>query len=261
MQFFALILVNVAMFAIFYLLVSLKLERKATEFREKRMRRIMEEMISEFNETAERNISILENRINTLRRLLKISGEVSSLDVRLMDDASLGTIERKKTSTDTQSIVFSQQAHERIVNTTSPRPNTGELLKVLIHDGADAISKTFKNILCRARGVATGTELTSGANEVKQGCQEKTQKKEGAPHHEKMAEVDFEKAVINGMRETGKHTKSDDNEELAALFSATKDKYALVSDLYARGYSIEAISRSSGIPQGEIRLVLNLGMQ
>lgn len=44
------------------------------------------------------------------------------------------------------------------------------------------------------------------------------------------------------------------------LFRDAGDKYALVGDLYGKGYSIELISRCSGIPQGEIRLVLNLGI-
>ncbi len=261
MQFFALIMINIAMFAIFYLLISLKLERKATEFREKRMRRIMEEMINEFNETAERNISILENRINTLRRLLKISGEVSSLDVRLMDDAPSETNRRSKTPMDSHSNVFSEEAHDKIIHTASQKQNARELLKVLIHDGADAISKTIKNIRNRAHSGAAEAELISGKNDAMDGYQEKAKNKDGVANHAKHAESEYDSAAVTGQKEAGKNVKLHDNEDLAALFSATGDKYALVSDLYARGYSIELISRSSGIPQGEIRLVLNLGMQ
>lgn len=256
MQFFALIMINVAMFAVFYLLISLKLERKATEFREKRMRRIMEEMINEFNETAERNISILENRISTLRRLLKISGEVSTLDVRLMDDESG---ERKKTSAGNPSKVFSDEVHQRVTSVSAPKPNAGDLLKVFIHDGADAISKTFKNILHRARSASASAAAMEGDKSSGYGYQHTAQRETDELIHKKRTESDLTTSAMKP-KEEGLNAKSDNDEDLAALFSAAGDKYALVSDLYARGYSIESISRSSGIPQGEIRLVLNLGM-
>jgi hypothetical protein len=45
---------------------------------------------------------------------------------------------------------------------------------------------------------------------------------------------------------------------IAGLFDQSDDKYALISDLHGQGCPIELISRCSGIPAGEIRLVLNL---
>ncbi len=255
MQFFALIMINIAMFAIFYLLISLKLERKATEFREKRMRRIMEEMINEFNETAERNISILENRINTLRRLLKISGEVSSLDVRLMDDMPSAAKEEKKSPADRNPKVFSDEAHRKMMNTSATKPNTGELLRSFIQNGADAISKGFKNILHRTRNASIKDEFAVSETILESTSPEKGMMNKDVQYHQKKKDDDAGAAIDH------KKNEFQNNEELAALFSAAGDKYALVSDLYARGYSIESIARSSGIPQGEIRLVLNLGMQ
>lgn len=251
MQLFVLIMVNIAMFAIFYLLISLKLERKATEFREKRMRRIMEEMINEFNETAERNISILENRINTLRRLLKISGDVSSLDVRLADEMPSHVREDKKPDDDFHAKVFSDEARGKMVNAAS-KPNTGELLKALIQDGTDAITKTFTNILHRARSASAGDALIKKEN-VRNEQGGFFQKNSEFNNLDTKPGLKKEKATLT--------TESLNDEDLTELFSGAKDKYALVSDLYKKGYSIESISRSSGIPQGEIRLVLNLGMQ
>ncbi len=255
MQFFALILINIAMFAIFYLLISLKLERKATEFREKRMRRIMEEMINEFNETAERNISILENRINTLRRLLKISGEVSSLDVRLMDDMPSAAKEEKKSPADRNPKVFSEEAHSRMMTASATKPNTGGLLKAFIQDGADAISKGFKTFLHRTRSASIKDQFAVSETFLGSTSHEKEMMKKVGQYHQKTRDDDAVAAIDH------KKNEFQNDEDLTALFSAAGDKYALVSDLYARGYSIESIARSSGIPQGEIRLVLNLGMQ
>ena len=76
MQLLLLLLFNLFMGAVMYLVISLKLERSATEFRERKLRKEMDEIIREFNATAERNISILENRIKTMRRLLEKSGDI-----------------------------------------------------------------------------------------------------------------------------------------------------------------------------------------
>ncbi|MBP7603936.1 MAG: hypothetical protein KBA15_08420, partial [Spirochaetes bacterium] len=46
--------------------------------------------------------------------------------------------------------------------------------------------------------------------------------------------------------------------DIAGLFDESDDKYALISDLHRKGCPVELISRCSGIPAGEIRLVLNL---
>ena len=40
----------------------------------------MDAIINEFNSTAERNISLLENKIATLKKLLDISGDLKSVD-------------------------------------------------------------------------------------------------------------------------------------------------------------------------------------
>src|SRR3990172_3760660 len=83
MQFFFLLLFNIFMGAVMYLIISLKLERSATEFRERKLRKEMENVIHEFNAAAERNISILENKIKILRRLLEKSGDMKLFDVTI----------------------------------------------------------------------------------------------------------------------------------------------------------------------------------
>ena len=49
-----------------------------------------------------------------------------------------------------------------------------------------------------------------------------------------------------------------DEKGITGLFETSEDKYALISELYTQGYSIELIAKSSGIPMGEVKLVLNL---
>ncbi len=49
MQFFVLIIINVIMGAVFYLILSLKLEKSSSNFREDKLRKEMDEIIYEFN--------------------------------------------------------------------------------------------------------------------------------------------------------------------------------------------------------------------
>jgi hypothetical protein len=49
-----------------------------------------------------------------------------------------------------------------------------------------------------------------------------------------------------------------DDAELSLLFEGADDKYQLVDELYRRGLSMDTLARCSGIPLGEIKLVLNL---
>ncbi|MBN2858442.1 MAG: hypothetical protein JXN63_08580 [Candidatus Delongbacteria bacterium] len=65
------LLTNIFTGTVLYLVLSLKLEKSADEFRIKKLRREIDETIREFNATAERNISLLENRIRMVNKVLK----------------------------------------------------------------------------------------------------------------------------------------------------------------------------------------------
>jgi hypothetical protein len=85
LTFFATLLVNILVGTVFYLIISLKLEKSASELHVKKIRREMDDMIREFNLTAERNISLLENRIDIMKRLLEKNGIPVEFDVRSED--------------------------------------------------------------------------------------------------------------------------------------------------------------------------------
>ena len=46
--------------------------------------------------------------------------------------------------------------------------------------------------------------------------------------------------------------------EITQMFSACEDKYSLISELFEKGYTAGIITRCSGIPIGEVKLVLDL---
>ncbi len=248
MQFFALIMINAAMFAIFYLLISLKLERKATEFREKKLRRLMEEMISDFNETAERNISLLEHRINTMKRLLNAKNGLSSLDVSV-DDIPAEELRE----------VYSGESSR---GGTSAEHGTGVHAKSAVTDvitqGAGALAGKLRRLVAKAVDTAVhAAAAREGAQAIDPGAEQASTRQV----HKAESLIARELSSLRG--EPNKETAPaalPDEEEIAGLFKKAGDKYALVGDLYGKGCSVELISRCSGIPQGEIRLVLNLGM-
>jgi len=248
MQFFALIMINAAMFAIFYLLISLKLERKATEFREKKLRRLMEEMISDFNETAERNISLLEHRINTMKRLLNAKNGLSSLDVSVDD---VPAEEMREVYSGESSLEGASAERGTGVHGKSP-------VTEAIAQGAGALAGKLRRLVAKAVDTAVHAAATrEGAHAIDPGAvQESTLK---VPKAESL--IARELSSLRGEpNKDAAPAAVPDEEEIAGLFKKAGDKYALVGDLYGKGCSVELISRCSGIPQGEIRLVLNLGM-
>ncbi|HPX90788.1 MAG TPA: hypothetical protein PKZ93_04650, partial [Spirochaetota bacterium] len=72
-----------------YLVMSLKIEKSSATFQEKKLRKEMGEIITEFNSTAERNITILENKISILKRLLNEAGNIKGIDMRVFDNGDL----------------------------------------------------------------------------------------------------------------------------------------------------------------------------
>ncbi len=51
-----------------------------------------------------------------------------------------------------------------------------------------------------------------------------------------------------------------DDENPEELIKNSENKYSAVGELFSKGYSVEEISKFSGIPAGEIRLVLQLNI-
>ena len=85
MEFFLLFIFNIFTGAVIYLILSLKIERTSSSYQEQKLKKEMGEIITEFNSTAERNITLLENRINLMKRLLNEKGDFRGIDL-VIDD-------------------------------------------------------------------------------------------------------------------------------------------------------------------------------
>jgi len=268
-------MINVFMGAALYLIISLKLERSASEFREKKLRKEMDEIIKEFNATADRNISILENRINVLKRLLERTGDLKSLDFTIDDEG----IEKSSLN----SAVVKEQISEKIVSDNSEMISSTSVSDHHIQSGVAGTGDVKKRLLLYTENVIdiirfyfkkfTGGQV-SPPNipiEFNYGSAEKVDLhiSDGDKDSEEICiEKDFSdisQELSRKNEEIPSSELTDDREEervldddLSEIFAGSSDKYGLISQLHKEGHPIEMLSKHSGIPAGEIRLVLNL---
>ena len=250
MQFALLVLFNVFLCAVFYLIISLKLERSATEYRERRLRKEMDEIISEFNRTAERNISLLESRIHTMRRLLEKAGQMKGIDVTIDDEAAAGTPRRSES--------INQSRIEKEREESGPHlewKSSGETLT--IKKGLQILTAHISSIFFRKR------ERAVSMNEVH---------RDDGTHEAAAIRASFIDSTATGsiiQREAGSAPRDDrvdevirrapmSDEEFKAIVEQAENRYALVALLHERGCSPEEIACRAGIPLGEVRLVMNL---
>jgi len=268
MQLFILIVINIALGTVFYLVISLKLEKSASEYREKKFRREMDEVIREFNNTAERNISLLENKINVMKKLLRESGQISSIDITLGDekndrienpDLSAGNEGRidepdtkihdhQKSAVDTPMIMKKGKSFNDVLH------ETWYWVKNILVDLKEKFPKNAPNRKDR-KELNKKTSVSETGTLQKGNSFDITIEKDFTSLNLSTA-VDTE---INEELETVKEDMApahDDN--LEEMFSGTDDKYGLVADLYKQGYPLDILARSSGIPLGELKLILNL---
>jgi len=270
MQIAILIIVNIVLASIFYLVISLKLERSASEFREKKLRKEMDEIIREFNATAERNISILENRITVLKRLMEQAGDLRSVDIVLEDrDTAEDVMESstgkdpleidetgagekgplKDADTDAGSIINRGPGTHLITGKAADRSEWGPLRKI-----REWVISIFD----------TGHSQPADYHEP-------WQPENTDPVENFRAGIDLYDSAELITRDLVKPGRAEDEdikdntagygpgeEEINQLVSSSEDKYSLIVELSSRGLSAEAIADSSGIPLSEVRLVMNL---
>ncbi len=280
MQLVILIMVNILIASIFYLVISLKLERSATEYRSKRLRKEMEELINEFNHTAERNLALLEYKINVLRELLKRADALPSLDITINDDNEKikSAKKGKKKISQKENILFS--------DTTDTKEEGHTILREIPAD----ISKRESNKLHEKTIVYLEKEnnesLPNNKNQVPPVKEQlsaiarilfdrvrlyivnKYNKKTNDTY---LAGTENISADLTEDYDTS-HTQHSaktietvalhiDEEELMAMYQNADDKYLMIAKLYSQGYPLQLLSKISGIPIGEISLILNLSMK
>ncbi|MBP8987693.1 MAG: hypothetical protein KBG92_07805 [Spirochaetes bacterium] len=284
MQLIILIMVNILIASVFYLVISLKLERSATEFRSKRLRKEMEELINEFNNTAERNLSLLEYKINILRELLKRGDALNGIDITI-DDENVQPLSAEKSKT---------KSHNRKNNLTAETKNTGKKHDAIIADiinqrnvvnemqsdfnneksinkqnniespimeGNSAIPSVKEQLLELSRIIVARIK-----EYIKYKYKKNVAMKDLSDVHyhemQDMSTTSFQSdsyILEESMTKTSEEDTSNvDETVLQQMYENADDKYLFIAKLYSRGYTLQMLSKISGITISEISLILNL---
>ena len=264
MDFIILLLINTCMGVIFYLIISLKLEKSASEFREKKLHEEMDKIIKEFNRTAERNISLLENRITVLRKLLQQNGVAGGVDIIIDDDKDMNQ-EKEVKGQQSEKLQEIQENHM-----------SRKMGSVDIPPTADAAIRKKETLFSFLSQTLTHVLYPLGKKKEESKCQgELHNYSEELPagnerlfpqitHEDNVNSSIIERNYedVSGFSEPlevidyKKDTMAE--EDIVQLISENNDTYTVISLLHNKGLPADDISRYVGLPVGEIRLVLNL---
>ena len=232
MYVFIIILVNIFIGAALYLIISLKLERSVSDFRQQRLRKEIDEILKEFNSAAERNISLLESRINIMKRLLEQSGNFKGFDF-VAGDGDAGTQNQNTQKTEEKKLP-APDTNGNVQPVTLKQNLRG--LKAAVTGGIKGTKKNFV--------VKPAEKYTDGYEDKK--FDAKTDDS-AALTAKDLSVLDFEEKIGDSFGDA----------RLSELFSLSDDENALIVRLVNEGCPWEAITRFSGKPAGEIRLILN----
>jgi hypothetical protein len=209
----------------------------------------MSEIITEFNATAERNITLLENRISVLKKLLLENGSLKRVDFTILDDKMRDNTGEKN--------ILDKQNKDKIDKIQKDIYDSENQFHI-IRDGIK-IKDIFKDDFHVDNDIDLNNNDKSRIN---------------LSYFKKEDEIlgeEFAIAKISEFTEDNNidllfdemildyNDKQSDNPiDIEELFKKTDDKYALIASLFADGHSIEELSKYSGIPSGEIKLVISL---
>lgn len=280
------VLINIFLAAVIYLVISLKLEKSAGEFHEKRLRKEMDDILREFNAAAERNITLLEHKIQTARRLLELAGELPHVDVRvgeeefekrhneefpeklprekeMPDERVTGVTEGKKKGLPVLFHEFKSRIQalvtERKVFSWKPSAPLPEKEEGSGHGSGNSVKSDDNPAASRSGGIDFRIDEPAGPSITKEADSLSTYEKFSREEKKQINRSGPERAATEEkMGDESVFTKKDGEGDLEERFRETSDVYSLTCELYRRGYPVEELARHSGLSVGEISLVVNL---
>ncbi len=234
------ILFNLFTGSVIYLILSLKIERTSSTFQEKRLRKEMDEIMTEFNAAAERNISILEKKIALVQRIAGDNGIIKNFDYTVKDEAFENNQKNENTAPVKDSALSYDKKTEKSFNISDEVSEKGIDLGFLhnLIDKLPFIKKGVENIeekkfdtvlMTESAGYSIEKDLVRGS----------------------VFDLKVDEDIYPDLLEK-------EVEDIEELFHSTEDKYGLLCNLHVKGYTIDELSRFSGIPAGEIKLIISL---
>lgn len=224
MQLFVSVLINIFIAVVFYLIITVKLERSANEFRQQRLKKEMDEMMRDFSAAAERYISVLENRISAAKRLLEKTGNMQSVDITVSDEGAR--------------------------QTESISPVLAEKLSAEPKENSKRMPLGFRELFAAFAEPAV-SRLKAAAGSL-------TAKNTEEEADTEAITRELVLPLADEANESSDTNKEISDEMLAELFATSEDKYALACELLKDGCSADSIIRFSNMPAGEVMLIVNL---
>ncbi len=246
MDIFLLFIFNIFTGAVIFLILSLKIEKTSSTFQEKKLRREMGEIITEFNATAERNITLLESRISVLKKLMNEKGSISGVDFTVLDDRMTNNTKPETKVLLKNSI---EKENKRDAAGTGKQPVKDE--HKIIGNFIDKIQSFTKS---------DDTENISKPEKVPVPLKKTEIIKSDKSFSIVEKEVPSRRSNIDFSADEEITLKYEEEKpvDIEELFQNTEDKYLLIAELFNDGHSIDDLAKYSGLPAGEIRLVISL---
>jgi len=258
MDIFLLFIFNIFTGAVIFLILSLKIEKTSSTFQEKKLRREMGEIITEFNSTAERNITLLENRISVLKKLLNENGHVKGIDFTVLDD-------KMKNNTEKSSNLFEKEKFTDKSEEKSKRRSAVEN-KIQIPEEQHNIIGTFldkiqsfnitENAAPEKAKVKKSPFMENKLDVEKTYDSFSIIEKDIKDINIKKSRIDF--SADEEITLSYENREEEEHIDIEDLFNNADDKYSLIARLFNEGHSVEELSKHSGLPAGEIKLVISL---
>jgi hypothetical protein len=262
MDIFLLFIFNIFTGAVIFLILSLKIEKTSSTFQEQKLRREMGEIITEFNSTAERNITLLENRISVLKKLLNENGSLRGIDFTVHDDKMKDNFNHSPDADDSEQRIQKRsiEKEKKKEITESKIQNQSEQNNIIgtFIDKIQSFNKTEESNNVKERA---GKEIVNDYKKETEKPQNTFSiiEKEVKDINVKSSSIDFSAdEEITLTYERNEEADSVVSIDIEELFHTTEDKYHLIAQLFNEGHSVEDLSKYSGIPAGEIKLVISL---
>jgi hypothetical protein len=252
MDIFLLFIFNIFTGAVIFLILSLKIEKTSSTFQEKKLRREMGEIITEFNSTAERNITLLENRISVLRKLLNESGSRHGVDFTVLDDKMMNNSGKDikpslRENKDTE--IKRNQVENKVRISKDEHKITGTFI-----DKIQSFAKNDENNIIENRTPDNNTKKASNPEKKR----DILKADDFFPVVENDASSRRSRIDFSADEEITLKYEEEKIVDVEELFNNTDDKYLLIARLFNDGHSIDELAKHSGLPAGEIKLVISL---
>ncbi len=233
MTFFILLVTNLIIAVVIYLLLVIKLERMSSSFHETKMRKEMDDVLNEFNAAAERNINILDNRINSMKKLMEQTDQYKSLDVTHYDEK----VNKRNEKIDDLDLKMKEDRREIFDIDSFKRQKDTIVDKMKSGISSIIDSKKINSADKMETGSILDVKLDKNYDDLLLD----------------IADIEEQSKTVKNKKE-----KISNQDYLKNSFDKTADRYTLVLDLFKDGHPVELLSKYSGIPEGEIKLIVNL---